>query len=98
MLELHMEKQFSPQKALTFDDVLIRPSSSNIEPSEAILKSPVCRGLFLTTPFLSAAMDRVTETEMAIEIARLGGLGVLHRNCTVTDQVSMVKKVKAENL
>ncbi len=93
-----MDEKFSPQKAFTFDDVLIRPSSSDIEPSETHLKSAVCRGIFLDTPFLSAAMDRVTEAKMAITIANLGGLGVLHRNCTIEDQVKMVKQVKIKNL
>lgn len=93
-----MERQLSPDIALTFDDVLIRPSSSNIEPSEANLKSALCRGLFLSSPFLSAAMDRVTEAEMAITLARLGGLGVLHRNCTIAQQVKMVKQVKEKGL
>ncbi|MFC1756863.1 IMP dehydrogenase [Patescibacteria group bacterium] len=98
MVILHMERKIFLDTALTFDDVLIRPSLSNVEPSDAILKSAVCRGLFLYTPFLSAAMDRVTEAQMAIILAQLGGLGVLHRNCTTAQQVKMVKQVKEKDL
>lgn len=93
-----MDKLYSPLPALTFDDVLIRPSSSNIEPSEASLKSAVCRGVSLNLPFLSAAMDKVTEVKMAISIAQLGGLGVLHRNCSITHQTKMVIQVKSKGL
>ncbi len=79
--------------ALTFDDVLIKPCASAIEPSDAILKTEIARGLFLALPILSAAMDRVTEVTMAIALGRLGGLGILHRNCSIEDEVVMVKKI-----
>ena len=81
-------------RALTFDDVLIRPSSSDIEPREASLVAEVARRFFIAIPILSAAMDRVTGAKMAIALGKLGGLGVLHRNCTVAQQVVMIKKAK----
>lgn len=80
-------------KGFTFDDVLIRPAASAMEPAEASLKTKIA-GIDLSLPFLSAAMDRVTESAMAIELGKLGGLGVLHRNCSVEEQVKMVREVK----
>ncbi len=77
----------------TFDDVLIRPAASSMEPAEASLKTTIA-GIPLSLPFLSAAMDRVTESSMAIALGSLGGLGVLHRNCSIDDQVHMVEEVK----
>lgn len=81
------------EEAFTFDDVLIRPVASAIEPSEASLKTRVA-GIDLSLPILSAAMDRVTGPSMAIALGRLGCLGVLHRNCSVEEQVAMLKEVK----
>ncbi len=80
-------------EGLTFDDVLLRPAASAIEPAEASLHTQIA-GVALAVPFLSAAMDRVTESAMAIALGKLGGLGVLHRNCTVEEQVAMVGEVK----
>ncbi len=77
----------------TFDDVLLRPLASAMEPAEAVLKTKIA-GLELEVPFLSAAMDRVTGPEMAIELGKLGGLGVLHRNCSIEEQVAMVSEAK----
>jgi len=91
-----MEERY--KKGLTFDDVLIRPASSNIEPSQTDLKSKPARGLFLNLPFLSAAMDRVSGTHMAISLGKLGGLGILHRNCSQNEQIKMVRKVKEKNV
>lgn len=79
----------------TFDDVLIQPGKSGIEPAAASLGSAAIRGLFLKVPVLSAAMDRVTDARFAIAIGRAGGLGVIHRNCTAAEQAAMVKKAKA---
>jgi IMP dehydrogenase len=81
------------REGFTFDDVLLRPLASAMEPAEASLKTKIA-GVDLAVPFLSAAMDKVTGPEMAIELGRLGGLGVLHRNCSVEEQVAMVEKVK----
>lgn len=79
---------------LTFDDVLIKPRSSEIEPSKASVESVCARGFSLSVPILSAAMDRVTETDMAIAMSNKGGLGILHRNNTIEEQVAMVKEAK----
>lgn len=81
-------------ESFTFDDVLIRPAASSMEPAEASLTTNIA-GINLSVPFLSAAMDRVTEVSMAIALGNLGGLGVLHRNCGIEAQVKMVKDVKA---
>jgi len=81
------------KEGFTFDDVLIRPGESRMEPSEASLKTNIA-GIELSVPFLSAAMDRVTEVPMAIALGKLGGLGVIHRNCSVEDQVAMVREIK----
>lgn len=80
-------------EGFTFDDVLIRPGASRMEPSEASLKTEIA-GIPLLVPFLSAAMDRVTENAMAIALGKLGGLGVIHRNCSVEEQVAMVREVR----
>jgi IMP dehydrogenase len=80
-------------EALTFDDVLLRPLASAIEPREAQLATRIA-GIELSVPLLSAAMDRVSGPQMAIGLGKLGGLSVLHRNCTIDKQVAMVKEVK----
>lgn len=84
-----------PQKFLyTFDDVLILPAKSSIEPGQASLATTVARGLSLHRPFLSAAMDRVTDEKTAIALGKAGGLGVIHRNCTIVEEAKMVEKAK----
>ncbi len=80
--------------AFTFDDVLLRPAASAIEPAEASLATKIA-GLELSVPFLSAAMDKVTGTQMAITLSKIGALGILHRNCSIDEQVQMVRDVKA---
>jgi IMP dehydrogenase len=79
---------------VTFDDVLIRPSRSHIEPREASLRAVLVKDIDSPTPFLSAAMDRVTDDTFAIAIFKAGGMGVIHRNCLSDEQSKMVKKVK----
>ncbi|UAK22973.1 IMP dehydrogenase [Sphingomonas nostoxanthinifaciens] len=79
---------------LTFDDVLLRPGASDIVPSGADTRSRVTRDIALTIPILSAAMDTVTEADMAIVMAQLGGIGVLHRNLEVDEQAAAVRAVK----
>ena len=80
--------------ALTFDDVLLRPMESRVEPDQADTSTRVSRSVELTVPVLSAAMDTVTEREMAIAMARAGGLGVLHRNMSVEEMAAQIRDVK----
>ncbi|MFB6228746.1 MAG: IMP dehydrogenase [Halobacteriales archaeon] len=81
-------------EALTFDDVLLRPKESTVEPDEADLSTRVSASVDLTVPVLSAAMDTVTEHELAIAIAREGGLGVLHRNMDIDRMETEISWVK----
>jgi IMP dehydrogenase len=81
-------------EALTFDDVLLRPKESRVEPDAADMTTRVSTNVTLNIPVLSAAMDTVTESELATEMARQGGLGVLHRNMTVEQMVEEVEEVK----
>ncbi|WP_370306978.1 IMP dehydrogenase [Sphingobium abikonense] len=79
---------------LTFDDVLLQPAESDVLPSQADTSTQVTRGIKLNIPILSSAMDTVTEADMAIVMAQLGGIGVLHRNLTVEEQADAVRAVK----
>jgi len=79
---------------LTFDDVLLLPQESDVLPSQADTRTQVTRELALNIPVISSAMDTVTEADMAIVMAQLGGIGVLHRNLTVEEQVAAVRQVK----
>ncbi len=79
---------------LTFDDVLLQPAESEVLPSMADTRTQVTKEIGLNIPILSAAMDTVTEADMAIVMAQLGGLGVLHRNLTVEEQAAAVRAVK----
>ncbi len=80
--------------ALTFDDVLIKPAYSEVLPHQTSLVSVLAKGLTLNTPIISSAMDTVTESAMAIAMARLGGLGVIHKNLSVAAQRAEVERVK----
>ena len=82
------------QEALTFDDVLLVPNHSNILPSDASLKTQLTSKIQLNIPLISAAMDTVTESELAIAIAQEGGMGIIHKNLSPSDQANEVKKVK----
>ena len=82
------------ETGLTFDDVLLRPAESDVLPSQTITRTRLTREIALNIPVLSAAMDTVTEAEMAIVMAQLGGIGVLHRNLTVEEQCDAVRRVK----
>ncbi|MEY4269078.1 MAG: hypothetical protein RLZZ58_294 [Pseudomonadota bacterium] len=79
---------------LTFDDVLLQPGESEILPSDADLSTQLTSEIRLNIPVLSSAMDTVTEADMAILMAQLGGMGVLHRNMTVSEQAAAVRQVK----
>jgi len=79
---------------LTFDDVLLVPCESEILPSQAVLSTRVSRGISLNIPILSSAMDTVTEADMAILMAQIGGIGVLHRNLDIEEQAAQVRQVK----
>ena len=82
------------QEALTFDDVLLVPNSSNVLPSETSLKTSLTSKIQLNMPLVSAAMDTVTESELAISIAQEGGIGIIHKNLSPQDQANEVLKVK----
>lgn len=79
---------------LTFDDVLLQPGASDTLPSAAITKTKLTRDIALNIPVLSSAMDTVTEADMAIVMAQMGGIGVLHRNLSIEQQVAAVRQVK----
>jgi IMP dehydrogenase len=79
---------------LTFDDVLLKPGESSVLPSQADLRSRATKAISLNIPILSSAMDTVTEAGMAIAMAQLGGIGVLHRNLEVEEQAAAVRAVK----
>jgi IMP dehydrogenase len=86
------------KEALTFDDVLLVPQYSSVLPSKTDLNMCLGNNLNLKIPFLSSAMDTVTESNMAIAIANKGGLGIIHRNLSTNDQVREIKKVKSKKL
>lgn len=79
---------------LTYDDVLLLPGNTSVIPSEADTRTRLSRRITLKTPIISAAMDTVTDSRMAIAMARLGGMGVIHRNLSIQDQAEHVDRVK----
>src|SRR5436309_10685264 len=79
---------------LTYDDVLLVPGATDVIPSEVDTTTQLTRDLSLAVPMISSAMDTVTEARMAIAMARLGGLGVLHRNLSIEDQAYQVDLIK----
>lgn len=82
------------EEAYTFDDVLLQPAHSKFGPADADVKTFITKNISLNIPLLSAAMDTVTEHRLAINMAQLGGMGVLHKNFSIKDQASEVQKVK----
>jgi IMP dehydrogenase len=85
---------FPVPEALTFDDVLLLPSHSDIVPAEVTTQTQLSRNIRLNIPIISAAMDTVTESRLAIAISQQGGLGIIHRNLSIEDQADEVDKVK----
>lgn len=82
------------KEALTFDDVLLIPAASDVLPATVDLRTTLCEGIQLNIPLISAAMDTVTESRLAIAMAREGGIGVIHKNMSVEEQAAQVDKVK----
>ena len=82
------------QEALTFDDVLLLPAYSTVLPKDVSLKTRLTRGIQLNIPLVSAAMDTVTESRMAIAMAQNGGIGILHKNMDIAAQAAEVRRVK----
>ena len=83
-----------PILGLSFDDVLLVPQRSGVLPNGVSLSSSLTNNIEVTSPVVSAAMDTVSESELAIALAREGGIGVIHRACSIEEQVVMVSKVK----
>lgn len=81
-------------EGLTFDDVLVLPRYSNVLPREVNTRTRLTKNLWINVPIISAAMDTVTESKMAIAMAREGGIGIIHKNMTIAQQAAEVKKVK----
>ncbi len=79
---------------MTFDDILLVPKYSEILPNEADTTSRITRSVYVKTPLLSAAMDTVTESDLAIAMAQEGGIGVLHKNMPIEAQAAEVRRVK----
>ena len=89
-----MKKDQEFPLALTFDDVLLVPKHSTVHPRDVVVKTRLTRKLSLNIPLVSAAMDTVTEAEMAMAIARHGGIGIVHKNMSIEQQLSQVDRVK----
>src|SRR5690625_963881 len=88
-----MENKFS-KEGLTFDDVLLMPAKSEVLPKEVNIHTELSSTLKLKSPFISAGMDTVTESDMAIAMARQGGFGVIHKNMSIAEQAEQVDRVK----
>ena len=86
------------KEALTFDDVTLVPKYSSVLPSDVITKTSLSKNLQLKIPLITSAMDTVTESKMAIAIAKAGGIGVIHRNLDIKKQILEIKKVKSQKL
>ena len=91
--ELSYDEKFG-REGLTFDDVLLVPAESSVLPNDVRTATRLTRTIALEIPVVSAAMDTVTEARLAVALAREGGIGILHRNLSIADQVAEVDKVK----
>ncbi|MFW6115668.1 MAG: IMP dehydrogenase, partial [Chloroflexota bacterium] len=90
---MNWQDKYGP-RALTFDDVLLQPAESTVLPRDADVTTRLTPNIALNCPIVSAAMDTVTEAQLAVALAREGGIGFLHRNMAIADQVEMVRTVK----
>ncbi len=88
------EKLNNAPMGYTFDDFLMLPSVSSVEPKDVKTTTQISRNYRINIPIISSAMDTVTEAEMAIALAQEGGLGIIHRNMTINEQINEIKKVK----
>ncbi len=93
---MYTEKFEKIKLGLTFDDVLLIPSKTRVDPKEADTKTKVSKNIIINIPIVSSPMDTVTGPEMAIEMAHLGGIGIIHRNQTIEEQRNAVRMVKRE--
>lgn len=91
---MNSESRFAPYEGFTFDDVLLEPRSSQVVPAEVSVRSNLTESIVLNLPLCSAAMDTVTESRLAIAMAREGGIGIIHRNMTIEKQAREVDVVK----
>ena len=82
------------KEGLTFDDVLLVPAASEVLPRDVSIQTKLTKNLKLNIPVLSAGMDKVTEAEMAIAMARQGGLGIIHKNMSIEEQAELIDRVK----
>ena len=93
MLNTNASEKFL-KEGLTFDDVLLIPARSEIVPADVEIGTELVRGIHLNSPFLSAAMDTVTTSKMAIAMAREGGIGIIHKNMSIEAQADEIDTVK----
>ena len=93
MLETDFQKKFV-KEGLTFDDVLMIPAKSDVLPADVSIRTRLAKDIYLNTPVMAAAMDTVTESKMAIAIAREGGIGIIHKNMSIERQADEVDRVK----
>ena len=93
MMNVDFDQKFG-KEGLTFDDVLLIPGESNVQPKEVDISTYLTKKIKLNTPLMTAAMDTVTETRMAIAIAREGGIGIIHKNMSIEQQADAVDRVK----
>ena len=94
-MRMNFEEKFG-KEGLTYDDVLLIPSESSVLPADIDLTTNLTASIRLNIPLITAAMDTVTETRMAIAIAREGGIGVIHKNMSIGDQADQVEQRQAQ--